>query len=108
MVDVRVERLAGVSTGVFTALVDASLELSAELSLLELRAGGVFGDADDVDETRGVSVAVESSAAGTFFRIEAGRSEWTVSTTVGAAGVVDVPAALFSRLILAISSSSET
>lgn len=54
------------------------------------------------------SVAVESSAVGNFFRIEAGRSEWTVSTTVGAAGVVDVPAALFSRLILAISSSSET
>lgn len=53
MVDVRVERLAGVSTGVFTLLVDASLELSAELSL-ELRAGGVFGDADDVVETRDV------------------------------------------------------
>lgn len=54
MVDVRVDRLAGDSTGVFTALVEASLELSAELSLLELRAGGVFGDADDVAETRDV------------------------------------------------------
>lgn len=54
VVDVRVDRLAGDSAGVLTALVDASLELSAELSLLELRAGGVFGVVadDDVVETR--------------------------------------------------------
>lgn len=52
--DVLVERLVGDSTGDFAALVDASLELSAELSLELRAAGGVFGDAADVVETRDV------------------------------------------------------
>lgn len=44
-------RVVELSATAFVALVEASLELSAELSLLELRAGGDFGEVVVVVET---------------------------------------------------------
>lgn len=92
MTGVVVRVRIGVSAG-FGGVGEASLELSVELSLL-VRA--------IADVRCGVSVDESSVDDGVvFFKIDA-----ALSVSVG--GDVLEPAALFSRLMRAISSSSET